>query len=107
MKDTDVWLKKALTDQAYESALNFVHQQKVNQASARNIEKQGLILDEELHSAKAATAAAKSSEEILNTPAGRIIRKIGTLRREMFGDGNVRMPRSIGGRKVPKQKGKK
>lgn len=41
------------------------------------------ILEQDLHSAKAAAAAAKSSEELFNSDTGKTIRKVGNVLREL------------------------
>lgn len=47
-----------------------------------NLRKEGALLDEELHSARAQAEASRQAEKILQSPAGRIARTIGVLGRE-------------------------
>lgn len=48
-----------------------------------NLRNRNSILEEDLHSAKAAAAAAKTTEEILSTPIGKAARGVGTILREV------------------------
>lgn len=105
------WSNKHVADveiekRSYE-AQNAFRQGKNIELQADNLEKEGAILDETLTSAKANAQAAAQYEQMLNTPAGRVARYLGTLGREAnpFLEG-LSSARQLGsGLSLPKIKG--
>lgn len=76
LKDEQAHLARMQQLQAYQGYINMITQN-------TNAEKQGLILDEELHSAKANAASAKIADEFLSNKENAWIKKLGIIAREL------------------------